>query len=265
MRAVTAESWTHQHLTSRVRLPRCPRSPVLRDITAAVVEVLRGPVVVGADGVHTGQLTYSSSRRASGGTEGEAQPPFSRRQLCIPAPGLAFAGTVAVTREWNGYRHPRLVVGASCRGCGWHTGFMEHNATGDVRVWAKSHGFQVGDRGRLPTAVVEAYRLAGEMDAATASGDRPTRKATAGKRRRAAPAAGVTLAEVSPSGPSVRASRGATDLSKRPASVVKPPTLARVVDRVDELEAQVAALTERLDAVATGAKPSRGFSLPRLR
>ena len=141
---------------------------------------------------------------------------------------------------------------------------MELNATGDVRVWAKSHGFQVGDRGRLPAAVVEAYQAAVEVNAATPV-RRPARKAPASARKGSARAADVTSPSVSHPEPAGRAVRGAADWPKRAASAARQPSLAGVVSRIAELEAQVAALTERLDAVVTGAKPSRGFSLPRLR
>ena len=158
----------------------------------------------------------------------------------------------------------RLVVSTTCQACGWHNGIMELNATGDVRIWAKSQGFQVGDRGRLPAAVIEAYQAAAEVDSATPV-RRPARKATASARKGSAVAADPTSPSVRLPEPAGRASRDAADRPKRPASAAKQPSLARVVDRVAELEAQVAALTERLDAVVTGAKPSRGFSLPRLR
>ena len=144
---------------------------------------------------------------------------------------------------------------------------MELNATGDVRIWAKSQGFQVGDRGRLPAAVIEAYQAAVEVDAATpvTAVRRSARKAPASARKGSAVAADPTSPSVQLHEPAGRASRDAADRPKRPASAAKKPSLARVVDRVADLEAQVAALTERLDAVITGAKPSRGFSLPRLR
>jgi hypothetical protein len=34
------------------------------------------------------------------------------------------------------------------------------NGTGDVRSWAKEHGFQVSERGRIPSSVIEAYQAA---------------------------------------------------------------------------------------------------------
>ena len=141
---------------------------------------------------------------------------------------------------------------------------MELNAIGDVRVWAKSQGLQVGDRGRLPAAVIEAYQAAVAVDATTPAG-RPARKAPPSAGKGSVVAADVTSTPVRVPDLAGRASRDAADRPKRPTSVAKQPSLARVVDRVAELEAQVAALTERLDAVVTGAKPSRGFSLPRLR
>ena len=144
---------------------------------------------------------------------------------------------------------------------------MELNATGDVRIWAKSQGFQVGDRGRLPAGVIEAYQAAVEVDAATpvTAVRRSARKVPASARKGSAVAADLTSPSVQLQEPAGRASRDAADRSKRPASAAKKSSLARVVDRVADLEVQVAALTERLDAVITGAKPSRGFSLPRLR
>ena len=135
---------------------------------------------------------------------------------------------------------------------------------GDVRVWAKNQGFQVGDRGRLPAAVIEAYQAAVGADAATPV-RRPARKPPASARKGSAVAVDVTSASVRLPEPARRAARDAPDRPMRPASSAKQPSLASVVDRVAQLEAKVAALTERLDAVATEAKPSRGFSLPRLR
>ena len=141
---------------------------------------------------------------------------------------------------------------------------MELNASGDVRVWAKSQGFQVGDRGRLSAVVIEAYQAAVAVDAATPV-RRPTRKASAGAGKGSAVAADLMSPSVILPEPAGRSARDAADRPKRPASAAKQPSLAQVVDRVTELETQVAALTERLDAVVAGAKSSRGFSLPRLR
>lgn len=141
---------------------------------------------------------------------------------------------------------------------------MECNAIGDARVWAKSQGYPVGDRGRLPAAVIEAYQAAAEIDAATPV-RRPARKAPASARKGSVVAADVSSASVSSPDPAGRAPRDAADRPQRPASAAKQPSRARVVDRVAELEAQMAALTERLDAVVAEVKPSRGYSLPRLR
>ena len=141
---------------------------------------------------------------------------------------------------------------------------MELNASGDVRVWAKSQGFQVGDRGRLPAAVIEAYQAAVAVDATTPV-RRPARKAPAGTGKGPAVAAELMSPSVILPKPAGRSSRDAADRPKRPASAAEQPLLTQVVDRVAELEAQVATLTERLDAVVTGAKAGRGFSLPRLR
>lgn len=33
-------------------------------------------------------------------------------------------------------------------------------STADVRIWAIEHGYDVGERGRIPAAVVDAYRSA---------------------------------------------------------------------------------------------------------
>lgn len=62
----------------------------------------------------------------------------------------------------------------------WNT-----SAIGAVREWAKRHGFQVGDRGRLPAAVVDAYQAAAEAADATPVG-RPARKVPAIARKAAA-------------------------------------------------------------------------------
>jgi hypothetical protein len=34
------------------------------------------------------------------------------------------------------------------------------NGTGDVRSWARENGFQVSERGRIPSSVIEAYQAA---------------------------------------------------------------------------------------------------------
>ena len=34
------------------------------------------------------------------------------------------------------------------------------NGTGDVRAWARDNGFQVNERGRIPSSVIEAYQAA---------------------------------------------------------------------------------------------------------
>ncbi len=44
------------------------------------------------------------------------------------------------------------------RGSGQRTGAPVSNA--ELRSWAKQHGYAVADRGRLPRAVVDAYRAA---------------------------------------------------------------------------------------------------------
>lgn len=32
--------------------------------------------------------------------------------------------------------------------------------TGEIRDWAKQNGYQIGDRGRIPTEIVDAFRAA---------------------------------------------------------------------------------------------------------
>lgn len=140
---------------------------------------------------------------------------------------------------------------------------MERNAASDVRVWAKSQGFQVGDRGPLPAAVIEAFKAAGEVDAAPSVGARTRKSPSVGNTVAATPA-GASLKSSSPRRGG-RAPRDAGDQPKRPTSAAKQPSLLSMVSRVAELEAQVAALTERLDAVIVGGKQSRRLSLPRLR
>ena len=34
--------------------------------------------------------------------------------------------------------------------------------SGDIRAWAKDHGIEVSDRGRIPASVVEQYKAAGK-------------------------------------------------------------------------------------------------------
>ena len=237
--------------------PAAPRSLAARRCTSSCAGLVRPDV----------RVFESSLAMAHPGTEGSCQAgkPFqvpgyrssAHRQSRTFRVGLVpHCGTATDP--------PRLVVSTSCRACGCHNGIMETNATGDVRVWAKSQGLQVGDRGRLPAAVIEAYQAAVDVDAAKPV-RRPAREASASAKNGSAMAVDVTSASVRAPDPAGRASRDTTDRPKRVASAAKQPSLAGVVYRIAELEAQVAALTERLDAYVTGAKPSKGFSLPRLR
>lgn len=34
------------------------------------------------------------------------------------------------------------------------------NGTGDVRSWARENGYQISERGRIPSSVIEAYQAA---------------------------------------------------------------------------------------------------------
>ena len=146
----------------------------------------------------------------------------------------------------------------------WQTTFMERNATGDVRVWAKSQGLPVGDRGRLPAAVIEAYQATFRVDPATPARGMARTPATRPKRP-AAPAAQPTPVPVKQAKPAKRASRHTPAPTRRSVVPAEQPSLADLVRRVAALEAQLVALTKRLDATVAATKPSRGFSLPRLR
>ena len=103
-------------------------------------------------------------------------------------------------------------MNTTCRASGWHNGIMELNASGDVRVRAKSQGFQVGDRGRLSAAVVEAYQAAVAVDAATPV-RRPARKAPNGTGK--GPAVAADLMSPSVTSPSLPDGLPATPRTSR--------------------------------------------------
>jgi hypothetical protein len=96
--------------------------------------------------------------------------------------------------------------------------------TADVRAWAKDQGLQVGDRGRIPVDVLQAF------ERATSS-----RRTAATKRAAKTSSAPPTVGQ---RGPDIALER-----------------------RVADLESQVASLTERLDsaviALATRSGPFR--------
>lgn len=153
---------------------------------------------------------------------------------------------------------------AAAASADWQTAFMERNATGDVRVWAKSQGLPVGDRGRLPAAVIEAYQATFRADPATPVRGMARTPATRPKKP-AAPTAQATPAPVKQAKPAKRASRRTPAPTRRSVVPAEQPSLADLVRRIAALEAQLVALTKRLDAPVAATKPSRGFSLPRLR
>ena len=66
-----------------------------------------------------------------------------------PDSGDPFRGFVALGPQALG--GPR----AARRSCS-----RRSNGTGDVRSWAKDNGFQVSERGRIPSSVIEAYQAA---------------------------------------------------------------------------------------------------------
>jgi hypothetical protein len=79
-----------------------------------------------------------------------------------------------------------------------HTGCMRHNAsTAVIRQWARQQGFAVGDRGRLPPAVLNAYQSEASATASAHPGERlydarPTTVTTGGYRVAPSPAGGAT-------------------------------------------------------------------------
>jgi hypothetical protein len=49
---------------------------------------------------------------------------------------------------------------AGVRGAAPRRSGRRSNGSGDVRAWAKENGFQVSERGRIPSNVIEAYQAA---------------------------------------------------------------------------------------------------------
>ena len=91
-------------------------------------------------------------------------------------------------------------------------------AVSEVRAWAKSNGFDIGDRGRLPTEVWDAW----------AAAEKP-----AGR-----PANRAVRAEPTPAPPAV-----------------DPVELQDARERIARLEAQLADVTSRLAAVEQQPQP----------
>lgn len=138
----------------------------------------------------------------------------------------------------------------------------------DVRAWAKANGIKVSDRGRLSTEALEAYQAANGTTAGAKRAGRAA-EATSGSR---APRPGNKSAAASTPNVSRAASRGEAAPAPAPAAPVGEPLptapsngdLAEVVRRIGELEAQVASLTERLDAAVSAlTKRGRQFRLSR--
>lgn len=155
--------------------------------------------------------------------------------------------------------------------------------TSAVRAWARSNGYDVADRGRLPADVTDAYAAAhgqgstaapasGKPAAGKAATTRPAAKnkpATTAAAKRAAPAKKATRAQRAvPSTPPVDVAA-----NQAPAAGIAPTTAAAtrtapepkpspVVDdrRLVALGEQLRALTERVAALEATVKKSDGRS-----
>lgn len=99
-------------------------------------------------------------------------------------------------------------------------------SVGEVRAWAKQHGFALGDRGRLPTEVWDAWN----------SRNSPTKPGPVPQQRATAPEPVAAKAE----------------------------ELEAAQTRIARLEQQVAQLTDRLaDLESRPAEPKRRFARSR--
>lgn len=154
---------------------------------------------------------------------------------------------------------------------------MAAATTSDIRAWAQANGYDVGDRGRLPVEVTDAYNKdKGKGTKVSSAKPAPAKTATAKKAApagkapskvakasaaKAAPVAttapDATKASVTaePAKPVVKAVVAAT-----PAVVVQAelPTVASVEERVNVLEQQVAFLKGKLDKLEA-APVKKGF------
>lgn len=136
---------------------------------------------------------------------------------------------------------------------------MAAATTSDIRAWAQANGFDVGDRGRLPVEVTEAFHKsnakAGAAKAAPAKKATPASTATPAKkatpvRKPAAVAPAKAPATVEAKAP----------VAAAPAIVVEadaPPAPA-LEERVAALEKQLALLKGKVDSL-TAAPAKRGF------
>lgn len=126
---------------------------------------------------------------------------------------------------------------------------MPAATTADIRAWAQANGYVVGDRGRLPAEVSEAFAAANPGPKRHApSQATPTRKATP-TRAIAAPASSSTA-----DGQSGPRTQGAAESAGDTTTNAE-----EMLGRISTLEQQVTQLTVRLDA----ADPSRRASTRR--
>jgi hypothetical protein len=141
---------------------------------------------------------------------------------------------------------------------------MAAATTSEIRAWAQANGYDVGDRGRLPVEVTEAYRKgkgkAAPVKAAAAKSAAPASKAapaaTAMPAKKATPVRKPSVIKVvtdtdtapdeAPPVPVAPAVKGAAT-----------PTVS-LEDRVATLEQQVAFLKDKADKLAA-APAKRGF------
>ena len=137
-----------------------------------------------------------------------------------------------------------------------------------MRAWARSNGYDVADRGRLPAEVTEAYLAAhpGGSGRTTATKSKPAAaKKSAGRKPAAKKAAtkkaAAKPAKKAPSSTESAAPAKQSDAQAAPAAKADPaPKPSPVSDdrRLVALGEQIAALTKRVEALesAGGTKSS---------
>ena len=147
--------------------------------------------------------------------------------------------------------------------------------TSAVRAWARSNGYDVADRGRLPAELTDAYLAAQGAGSAKATAKPKTAKATKAPARKAAPArkpaarkaapakasTKAAAPAAAPAAPTAEAAPVATTAPKpAPATTAAEPKPKPVSDdrRLVALGEQLTALTARVAELekAVGSKPS---------
>ena len=72
----------------------------------------------------------------------------------------ALAPYVTTARKLGGRRRSGARPGGAVKSSGRGPGY-DRQTLKSIREWAKTNGFQVSDRGRLPAAVLQAWQTAG--------------------------------------------------------------------------------------------------------